>query len=90
MSILKACELIRGRNSTALSLALPLNMALAAIEGLFQYRVVGAYNYKTGNPTSAMALEWMLIAYLYCIFIVLDTIVSCVFYKSCKAAIEVG
>ncbi|KAK1373402.1 Hornerin like [Heracleum sosnowskyi] len=89
MSILKACVLIRGRNSTALSLALPLNMALAAIEALFQYRVVGAY-YNTPTPTCSMALEWMFIAYLYCIFIVLDTIVSCVFYKSCKTALDVG
>lgn len=85
MSIIKACVLIRGRNSTALSLALPLNLTLAAIEALFQYRVVGAY-YRTGIPTSSMALEWMFIAYLYSIFVVLDTIVSCLFYKSCTTS----
>ncbi|KAL1810227.1 hypothetical protein ACET3Z_027217 [Daucus carota] len=85
MSIIKACVLIRGRNSTALSLALPLNLILAAIEALFQYRVVGAY-YNIGSPTPPMALEWMFIAYLYSIFVVLDTIVSCLFYKSCTAS----
>lgn len=85
ISILKACVLIRGRNSTALSLALPLSMALAAVEALFQYRVVGAYS-RTGFPTCSMALEWMFIAYLYSIFIVLDTIVGCLFFKSCKTA----
>lgn len=88
ISILKACVMIRGRNSTAISLALPLNMALAAIEALFQYRVMGAYSH-TGFPTSSMALEWMLIAYLYSIFIVLDTIISCVFFKSCKTAFRI-
>lgn len=85
ISILKACVMIRGRNSTAITLALPLNMALAAIEALFQYRVMGAYSHK-GFPTSSMVLEWMFIAYLYSIFIVLDTVISCVFFKSCKTA----
>lgn len=85
MSIIKACVLIRGRNSKAISLALPLNIALAAIEALFHYRVVEAF-YSTGFPTFSMTLEWIVIAYLYSIFIVLDTIISCMFYKSCKTA----
>ncbi|KAL8098110.1 uncharacterized protein LOC141685221 [Apium graveolens] len=88
MSIIKACVLIRGRNSKAISLALPLNIALAAIEALFQYRVVAAFS-STGFPTFSMTLEWLLIAYLYSIFIVLDTIVSCMFFKSCKTAFNV-
>lgn len=88
MSIIKACVLIRGRNSKAISLALPLNMAFAAIEALFQYRVVGAFS-STGFPTFSMTLEWLVIAYLYSIFIVLDTIISCMFFKSCKTAFYV-
>ncbi|XP_022883621.1 uncharacterized protein LOC111400433 [Olea europaea var. sylvestris] len=39
-SILKAFLLIRGRTATALSLALPFNIAMASIEALFQYRVI--------------------------------------------------
>ncbi|KAK1359829.1 Formin-like protein 20-like [Heracleum sosnowskyi] len=88
MSIIKACVLIKGRNSKAISLALPLNMALAATEALFQYRVVVAFS-STGFPTFSMTLEWLVIAYLYSIFIVLDTIISCMFFKSCKTAIYV-
>ncbi|KAM4106985.1 hypothetical protein ACB094_04G107600 [Castanea mollissima] len=83
MAILKACVLIRGRASTALSLALPVNLALAAVEALFQYRVVRAYHFseKFGSPS---ALEGILIAYLYSISIVLDTVVNYMFCRSCK------
>ncbi|XP_022715850.1 uncharacterized protein LOC111275034 [Durio zibethinus] len=83
MAILKACVLIRGRTSTALTLAVPVSLVLGAIEALFHYRVVRAYH--TGNMTSfPTALEGILIAYLYSTFIVLDTVVSCMFFKSCK------
>ncbi|KAF5957661.1 hypothetical protein HYC85_004886 [Camellia sinensis] len=84
-AILKACVLIRGRTATALALALPANMALAAIEALFQYRVVRAY-YFTKSSNSSTALEGMFIAYLYSIIVVIDTIVTYVFFKSCKSA----
>ncbi|XP_059444232.1 uncharacterized protein LOC132176122 [Corylus avellana] len=83
MAILKACALIRGRTSTALLLALPVNMALASIEALFQFRVVRAYHFA-GKLGASMALEGIFIAYLYSIFIVLDTVVICIFFKSCK------
>ncbi|XWS51171.1 hypothetical protein CRYUN_Cryun12cG0154300 [Craigia yunnanensis] len=83
LAILKACILIRGRTSTALTLAVPVNLVLAAIEAMFHYRVVRAY--RTGDMTSfSMVLEGILIAYLYSTFVVLDTVVSCIFFKSCK------
>lgn len=83
MAILKACVLIRGRTSTALTLAVPVNLVLAAIEALFHYRVVRAFH--TGDVTSfPMASEGILIAFLYSTFVVLDTVVSCMFFKSCK------
>ncbi|KAA8542474.1 hypothetical protein F0562_023390 [Nyssa sinensis] len=88
LAILKACVMIRGRTSTALSLAVPVNIALAAVEALFHYRVVRAYHHAE-NPTSSMVLEGMFIAYLYSLLIVLDTIVSCVFFKSCKTACRI-
>lgn len=82
LAILKACVLMRGRTSTALSLAVPLNLAMALIEGLFQYRVIRAYH-RSGNLSSLMVLEGLFIAYMYSIVIVVDTIVSCVFFKRC-------
>ncbi|XAR65504.1 hypothetical protein NMG60_11009649 [Bertholletia excelsa] len=83
LQILKACVLIRGRTATALVLALPTNLALASVEALFQYRVVGAC-YQTFSMS--VALEGILIAYLYSIVLVIDTIISCLFFKSCKTA----
>ncbi|KAL9170580.1 hypothetical protein ABFS82_04G153900 [Erythranthe guttata] len=83
ISILKACVMIllQGRNATALSLAVPVSMSLAAIEALFQYRIVGAYN--NGGDAIAMIIEGVLVAYLYALVLVLDTVVGCVFWKIC-------
>ncbi|XP_019237496.1 PREDICTED: uncharacterized protein LOC109217687 isoform X2 [Nicotiana attenuata] len=83
MAILKACFLIRGRTATSLSLALIVNLALAGVEALFQYRIVRAYHHKR-TRLSSIALEGMFIAYLYSILLVLDTISSCVFLKIYK------
>lgn len=85
LALLKACLLIRGRTGTALALAVPVNIALSAVEALFQYRVVRAF-YAAKSSFSSMALEGFLIAYLYSIIVVIDTIVSCVFFKSCQKA----
>lgn len=84
MAILRACVFIRGRASTALSLALPVNFVLAAIEALFQYRVVRVFRVN-GKLGCSMITEGVFIAYLYSILLVLDTVVSCMFFKSCKA-----
>ncbi|XP_073119231.1 uncharacterized protein [Henckelia pumila] len=83
ISILKTYVLIQGRTATALTLALPFNMALAGIEFLFQYRVVRAYN-RAFAINSTMVFEGFLIAYLYAMMLVLDTIVGCIFFRSCR------
>ncbi|XP_010457239.1 PREDICTED: uncharacterized protein LOC104738735 [Camelina sativa] len=81
-NILKACLLIRKRTSPALALALPTNLGLAGIEALFQYRVVRSY-YNGDRDITSIALEGTFIAYLYALFLVLDTIVNFFFYQSC-------
>ncbi|KAK7301520.1 hypothetical protein RJT34_12386 [Clitoria ternatea] len=86
MAILKACVLLRGRTSMALFLALPVNVGLAAIEALFHFKIVRAYDIG-GTRMPFLALEGIFIAYLYSVFITIDTIVSCMFYKSCKVAL---
>lgn len=88
LSILKACVLIRGRASTALSLALPVNFGLAALEALFQYRVVRAYH-VSDKLTSCNVMEGLLIAYMYSLLILIDAITTCIFYKSCKSSSRV-
>ncbi|KAK4756314.1 hypothetical protein SAY87_006441 [Trapa incisa] len=82
-AILKACVLIRDSVPLALFLAIPLNLGWAGIEALFQSRVERAYRVTKG-PSFTVALEGLFISYLYSILIVLDTIVSFVFFKSCK------
>ncbi|KAG6412862.1 hypothetical protein SASPL_125554 [Salvia splendens] len=82
MAIIKACLVIKGRSATALSLALPINLGLAAIEALFQYRVVKGYN--QGLNQSAILVEGILIAYLYGLTLILDTVVGYLFWRSCK------
>ncbi|KAF5734122.1 hypothetical protein HS088_TW16G00564 [Tripterygium wilfordii] len=90
IAILKALVLMRGRTTTALSLALPVSMVLAGIEALFQYRIVrgGDRSYGHASTPAAMAVEGMLIAYLYSIFVVLDTVVNYMFLKSCMRMVE--
>ncbi|RWR81377.1 hypothetical protein CKAN_01005900 [Cinnamomum micranthum f. kanehirae] len=83
LAILRACMLIRGRAATALSLALPTSLGLAAIEALFQYRVVRAYRMSDGKLDPIFAWEVPLIAYIYSLLIILDTVMGCIFYKSC-------
>ncbi|CAN1137945.1 hypothetical protein LINPERPRIM_LOCUS23187 [Linum perenne] len=90
MAVLKAAVMIRRRASTALSLALPVNLAMAGIEALFLYRVIGGYynNWagETGNSRRLvmMGLEAMLICSMYSVFVVLDAIVGCFLYKSIR------
>ncbi|KAF3444806.1 hypothetical protein FNV43_RR14499 [Rhamnella rubrinervis] len=72
-----------GRNSAALFLlAIPTQLGLASIETLFWYRLVRAYDQLGGRLSSGLALEGLLIAYLYSIVIVLDTIACWCFSKA--------
>ncbi|KAL3617953.1 hypothetical protein CASFOL_038274 [Castilleja foliolosa] len=84
--ILKACVMIKGRITTALSLAVIMNTGLAAVEILFQYRVVRAYNRRDLVTKSGLLviMEGGFIALLYAVFLVLDTVVGCTFWESCN------
>lgn len=84
-AIYNASILRRGTNSMALFLALPTHLALASIEALFCYRVIKDYDDRGGRPSFGMALESMLISYLYSIVIVIDTIASWVLLKGCTS-----
>lgn len=89
MTILKACVLIQGRSATALLVALPFNLGMAAIEALFQYRIVRDYHFR-GRLAPSMVLEGMFVAYLYSVFVVLDAIVNTLFFKSCRVGSRMG
>jgi hypothetical protein len=81
-AMLRACVLIRGRVSTALALALPTNLGLAAAEALFQLRVVGQHR-RAGRLEPGVAGEAFSIAYIHALCVVLEIVVSCMFYRSC-------
>nr|CAB3466280.1 unnamed protein product [Digitaria exilis] len=83
-AILRACVAIRGRVSTALAVALPTNLALAAAEALFGLRVVAQRRMAGGKLAPGVAGEAFSIAYIHAICVVLEIIVSCMFYRSCK------
>ncbi|KAG6469382.1 hypothetical protein ZIOFF_074097 [Zingiber officinale] len=71
LPVLKACFLVRGHASTALTLALPANLGMAAVEALFQYRVIRQYNIS-GELSSSLLWEAISIVYLYALLLVLE------------------
>lgn len=81
---LKACVLISGKAASAMTLAMPANLSMAAIEALFQYRVMKPYQISHRLDVSSIG-EAFSISYIYSMLIVLDIIISCMFYRSCKS-----
>ncbi|KAK9040407.1 hypothetical protein V6N11_015569 [Hibiscus sabdariffa] len=82
LAIYKACSLLKnGGNLSSFLLVLPTNLCLFAIEALFRFRVMGIYR-LLGKINASLALEGLLISYLYSLLIVLETIICCMFYKS--------
>lgn len=81
--VLKACMLIRGRVKTALSLALSANLGVAAVEALFQYRVVRQY-ILSGKLNSSLLWEALYISYVHALLVALEVIMNCMFFKSCQ------
>ncbi|KAG5527585.1 hypothetical protein RHGRI_028485 [Rhododendron griersonianum] len=83
-AIHKACCLLSWKRSSIIfSMILPINLGMLAVEGLFRYRVVRADHIIEWSGFS-LAMEGVFIAYLYSLLIVLDTIASCLFFKSTK------
>uniref|UniRef100_A0A0D3HUW4 Uncharacterized protein n=1 Tax=Oryza barthii TaxID=65489 RepID=A0A0D3HUW4_9ORYZ len=80
---MSAVLLVRGDAATAVAVALPATLATAAVEGLFQLRIARPYA-VTGELTSSMVCEGFLIAYIYSIICVLDTVITCMVYQTCK------
>lgn len=67
----------------AAMLALPTNLGMAAAEALFQLRVVSQRR-KAGRLAPGVAGEAFSIAYIHALCVVLEIIVSCMFYRSCR------
>ncbi|KAL6643992.1 hypothetical protein ACP70R_018758 [Stipagrostis hirtigluma subsp. patula] len=86
-AMLKALLLLirAGDAATAVAASLPASLATAAVEALFQLRVMRPYM-VTGKVSAAMVCEALLVAYIHAMICVLDTVVSSMVYQSCKAS----
>lgn len=89
-AVFKACSLVRrvGNSGALLLVALCGNLGSAAVGALFLYRIVRGYHLRGRQGFVSMALEGLLIAYLHSLIIILDTIVSCFFFKSYKSTFQ--
>jgi hypothetical protein len=74
-----------GDAATAVAASLPASLAAAAVEALFQLRVMRPYT-ATGKVTAGMLCEGLLVAYIHAMICVLDTVVTSMVYQSCKAS----
>ncbi|KAL6842197.1 hypothetical protein ACP4OV_028176 [Aristida adscensionis] len=85
-AVLRALLLLlcAGDAATAVAASLPASLATAAVEALFQLRVMRPY-IATGKVTAAMVCEGLLVAYIHAMICVLDTVITCMVYQSFKA-----
>ncbi|OAY80301.1 hypothetical protein ACMD2_26509 [Ananas comosus] len=77
VAFLRALVLIKGRAATAIAVALPATLGRVAIEALFRLRVA-----RSGFGASTLC-EGLLIGYMYSTLIVVDTVITCMLYRSC-------
>jgi hypothetical protein len=75
-----------GDAATAIAASLPASLALAAVEALFELRVMRPYAASGGRVTAAMVLEGLLVAYIHAMICVLDTVITTMVYQSCRAS----
>ncbi|KAJ1265491.1 hypothetical protein BS78_08G080000 [Paspalum vaginatum] len=74
-----------GDAATAVAASLPASLAAAAVEALFQLRVMRPYT-VTGKVTVGMLCEGLLVAYIHAMICVLDTVITAMVYQTCKAS----
>ncbi|KAF8661108.1 hypothetical protein HU200_057214 [Digitaria exilis] len=75
-----------GDAATAVAASLPASLAAAAVEALFHLRVMRPYTLTGGKVTTGMLCEGILVAYIHAMICVLDTVITTMFYQTCKAS----
>ncbi|GJN34959.1 hypothetical protein PR202_gb23676 [Eleusine coracana subsp. coracana] len=87
-AVLKAALMLlrAGDAATAVAASLPVSLAAAAVEALFQLRVARPCAASGGRVTAGMIVEGVLVAYIHAMICVLDTVVSSMVYQRCKAS----
>ncbi|KAJ3675573.1 hypothetical protein LUZ60_004615 [Juncus effusus] len=85
MAIIKSIMILKGRTATAIAVSLPASLCTASIEALFQFRVMKPFK-NDGKLSFGGLSEAILIGYMYSIVVVIDTIVTCMVYKSHKGS----
>ncbi|GLJ18409.1 hypothetical protein SUGI_0326130 [Cryptomeria japonica] len=81
-AVCRAKFLIRGRTQVALLIVVITGLGLAFVEGLFQYRVMVNDKMDCFGAVS----EASLLIFMYSLVSLLDVVMNCVFYYTCKVA----
>ncbi|KAH7277977.1 hypothetical protein KP509_38G018000 [Ceratopteris richardii] len=83
----RAFHLIKGKIQVALSLFCGSLLGAYMVETLYGYRVLGIPPSRYAINTASRMWEGPLLIFMYSFLLLLDTIVGCVFYFSCKSCI---
>lgn len=85
-ALVRSFHLIKGKIQVALSLFFATTLGTAMVESLYQYRVIGIPPSNYAINTASRLWEGPLLVFMYSFLLLLDGIVGCVFYFTCKSA----
>eukprot|EP01018_Ginkgo_biloba_P035351 Gb_24690 [translate_table: standard] len=83
-AIFRAKFLINGRTRIALLISLMTNLSSAFVEILFQHRVISIYS--SSDDVSSVLWEGPLLVFIYSLVDLMDIVMNCVFYYTCKSS----
>lgn len=78
-------HLIKGKIQVALSLFCGTLLVTVMVESLYQYRVIGIPPSNYAINTASRMWEGPLLVFMYSFLLLLDAIMGCVFYFTCKS-----
>ncbi|MCO5557420.1 hypothetical protein L7F22_010984 [Adiantum nelumboides] len=85
-ALARSFHLIKGKIQVALSLFCGTLLGLVMVEGLYQYRVIGIPPSNYAINTASRMWEGPLLVFMYSFLLLMDTVIGCVFYFTCKSS----
>eukprot|EP01018_Ginkgo_biloba_P016884 Gb_29832 [translate_table: standard] len=88
-AVFRANFLIGGRTQIGLLIAIMTNLSSAFVESLFQYRVMGkggSLLNDLSEHAGSILWECPLLIFIYSLVALMDAVMSCVFYYTCKSS----
>lgn len=86
-ALVRSFSLIKGKIQVALSLFCGMLLGTVMVESLYQYRVLGIPPSNYAINTASRLWEGPLLVLMYSFLLLLDSIMGCVFYFTCKSSI---